>query len=139
MLIGVKGSSSGFGTAYAAPTGVFGDASGDYGAIGVLGSAVESESGSGVYIGGKFISYQPSAGGTNYSIWLVDGTEGINKVLVSKTTDGKANWSSTLSGLTSVAAVTVSATTLIGDGSQITNIPVPYGIITAISSGNFLI
>ena len=78
---------------------------------------------------------------TSYSVQLLDGTEGINKVLISKTSDGKANWSNTLTGLTSVAATTISATTIIGDGSQITNVnaPIPYGVINAIVSGNYLI
>jgi hypothetical protein len=79
----------------------------------------------------------------SYSVQLLDGTEGINKVLVSQTTDGKANWSSTLSGLTGVYSNTISATTFIGDGSGLTNVtstsPVPYGIITAMSTGNYLI
>jgi len=163
VLIGIKGLASGFGTAYSAPTGLYGDASGDYGAIGVLGSAVESESGSGVYIGGKFISYQPSAGGTNYSLWLVDGTEAINKVLVSKTSDGKANWSSNLTGLTSVSATTISGGTMVITTSPTNNDnntqilsrnsstgvveyidgtkPVGtfnYGLANAIMTGNFL-
>jgi len=47
----------------------------------------------------------------SYSVQLLDGTEGINKVLVSKTADGKANWSSILSGLTGVYTNTISATT----------------------------
>jgi len=46
-----------------------------------------------------------------YSVQLQDGTEGINKVLTSQTSDGKANWSSVLSGLTEVYTNTISATT----------------------------
>jgi len=41
--------------------------------------------------------------------------------------------------ITTVSATTVTADNFIGDGSQITNIPIPYGLISAISSGNFLI
>jgi hypothetical protein len=125
--------------------------------IGVRGTVGTSEFGSMVTgIGGYFDGRGDGGYGypsISYSVQLLDGTEGINKVLVSQTADGRANWSSTLSGLTTVAAatvsattfigdvaaVTVSATTFIGDGSQITNIPVPYGIISAIASGNYLI
>jgi len=53
----------------------------------------------------------------SYSVQLLDGTEGLNKVLVSQTSDGKANWSSVLSGLTSVSATTISATNLYVTGS----------------------
>jgi hypothetical protein len=47
------------------------------------------------------------------------------------------------SSLVSMDAVTISATTLsggtiYGDGSNITNIPVPYGIINALANFNFL-
>jgi hypothetical protein len=111
--------------------------------IGVRGTVGPSEFGSMVTgIGGYFDGRGDGAYGypsISYSVQLLDGTEGINKVLVSKTSDGKANWSNELTGLTTVAAATVSATTFIGDGSQITNIPVPYGIISAIASGNYLI
>ena len=112
--------------------------------IGVRGTVGPSEFGSMVTgIGGYFDGRGDGGYGyptNSYSVQLLDGTEGIDKVLVSKTVDGKANWSSDLTGLTSVNATTVSATTLIGDGSQITNITatVPYGIINAIASGNFL-
>jgi hypothetical protein len=43
----------------------------------------------------------------------------------------------TMTGLT--VDGTVTATNLVGDGAGITNIPIPYGLINAISSGNFLI
>ena len=43
----------------------------------------------------------------------------------------------TMTGLT--VNGTVTATNLVGDGTGITNIPIPYGLINAISSGNFLI
>jgi hypothetical protein len=84
--------------------------------IGVYGEVGPNEDGFvGTGIGGYFNgrgdgSYgYPSA---SYSVQLQDGTEGINKVLVSQTADGKANWSSVLTGLTSVSATTISATNL---------------------------
>jgi hypothetical protein len=54
-----------------------------------------------VTIGGYFESL---SGSNRYSLQLKDGTEGINKVLVSKTNDGKANWSNNLdiSGITAI-------------------------------------
>ena len=119
--------------------GVKGTANDGLVAYGVVGFVGETEGGfTTLGIGGHFGSY---GSGTRYSIRLEDGTEGVGKVLVSQTADGKANWSSTLTGLTTVQATTVSATTLQGDGSQITNITptVPYGIINAIASGNYLI
>lgn len=62
-----------------------------------------------------------ATGGTNnYSLQLQDGTEGTNKVLISKTTDGKANWSSSLLGLTSVQtnALTVNGNITVTGGTQ---------------------
>ena len=50
----------------------------------------------------------------NYSIQLTDGSEGIGKVLVSQTADGKANWSTRLSGsyeITGSLIVSASGTT----------------------------
>ena len=44
----------------------------------------------------------------------------------------------TVSGNTTVYGA-LSATTVSGDGSGLTNLPIPYGLITAISSGNYLI
>ena len=40
--------------------------------------------------------------------------------------------------LATLSATTLSGETIYGDGSNITNIPIPYGIINAISTGNFL-
>ena len=74
-----------------------------------------------VYIGGRF--YAAGGTGTNYSLWLQDGTEGINKVLVSQTADGKSNWSSTLSGLTTVRSTSISGGTLSGGTVTITTTP----------------
>jgi hypothetical protein len=93
------------------------------------------------YIGGKFLA--GGGVGANYGLQIQDGTEGVNKVLISTSTSGTTNWSSLLSGLTGVYSSTVSATTFTGDGSGLTNVTataaVPYGLINAISSGNFLI
>ena len=81
--------------------------------IGVYGRAEAADTGySGqIWVGGKFEAVGDSEVGSNYSLWLLDGTEAVNKVLVSQTSDGKANWSSTLSGLTGVYTNTISATT----------------------------
>ena len=129
-------------TSWGNEKGVFVLGSSDSGVIGVHSTAngAGGETQSGDFIGGYFEGVAGN-GGVAYSLQLKDGTEGFNKVLVSKTADGKSNWSNTLTGLTSVAAVSVSATTIIGDGSQITNIKatVPYGIINAIATGNYLI
>jgi len=80
--------------------------------IGVYGRAqTASESYIGqIWIGGKFEAV--GDGELNYSVQLLDGTEGINKVLVSKSLDGKANWSSVLSGLTYVYSNSISTTTI---------------------------
>jgi hypothetical protein len=37
-----------------------------------------------------------------------------------------------------ISATTLSGGTIYGDGSNITNIPVPYGIINALANFNFL-
>jgi len=58
-----------------------------------------------ICIGGKFTGF---GGGTNYSVQLQDGTEAVNKVLLSATADGKANWSS---------LKTVNSNSLIGSGN----------------------
>ena len=87
-------------------------------AYGVVGQVGDSETGfTTLGIGGRFGAY--NANGTRYSVQLEDGTEGTNKVLVSQTTDGKANWSNTLTGLTSVATTTLNATqsTILGSTS----------------------
>jgi hypothetical protein len=63
--------------------------------IGVYGYVTDDESGTGDYIAGKFEAAGPS---NKYSLQLLDGTQGTGKVLVSQTADGKANWSTKLSG-----------------------------------------
>jgi hypothetical protein len=127
------------------PIGVYGYAEDGNTVIGIVGAAGISEFGSAdITIGGKFDASQAGYGpGLNaYSVQLIDGTEGVGKVLLSKTADGKANWSSSLTGLTTVEATTVSATTLIGDGSQITNLPTNsnfnYGLVNAMINFTFL-
>jgi len=114
---GLSGASPGaaavYGQAGLGQYGVYGissaDGAGEY--IGVVGIGQQGDSGNigTVYIGGKF--YGDPGTGAGYSVQLQDGTEGIGKVLVSQTSDGKANWSTTLTGLTNVAATTISATT----------------------------
>ena len=78
-----------------------------------------------------FFDASTGVASSKYSLQLKDGTEGIDKVLVSKTTDGKANWSNNLN-VNQLYANTISATTY-------QNLPIPYGLINAISSGNYLI
>jgi hypothetical protein len=62
-------------------------------------------------VGGQLGNTEPT---NKYSLQLIDGTEGVNKVLTSVTIDGKANWSSVLTGLTNVRSTTISATTYQG-------------------------
>jgi hypothetical protein len=131
-------------------TGIYGSAQGSIESTGLHGFVDKGSLGIGVKgiaspdefttittgIGGYFASDGSNGYSTptnRYSVQLVDGTEGTNKVLVSTTSDGKANWSSSLTGLTSVSATTyynlpVSALT---QGSNIT--------ITNNGSGNFTI
>jgi hypothetical protein len=77
-----------------------GDFTGTY--IGVFGYASYADSAyvDAIYIGGKFIGVngQIGANENSYSVQLQDGSEGAGKVLVSQTADGKANWSTKLSG-----------------------------------------
>ena len=49
-------------------------------------------------IGGKFSANTSYGSNPSYSVQLQDGTQGIGKVLVSQTSDGKANWSTKLVG-----------------------------------------
>jgi len=112
-------SAGAFGSASSDNTGIVGFVTDGNLAIGVKGYVNVSESGSvtngvGGYFDGKGDG-QYSIPTYSYSVQLVDGTEGVNKVLISKTNDGKANWSSSLSGLTSVSATTISATTFTGN------------------------
>ena len=86
-------------------------------------------------IGGKFVANSGYGSIPAYSVQLQDATEGINKVLVSQTSDGKANWSNTLTGLTSVSTQTLNA-------SQSSTIGITSGdlvLITQGGSGNALV
>ena len=91
--------------------GVYGIAQSDTGTqIGVQGFAIENDTGSGTYIGAYFVA--GSANGTNYSIRLVDGTEGVDKLLTSVSSDGKANWKSDIK-VTSIIASASTTTDLV--------------------------
>jgi len=108
-------SSSAFGGNGFNNTGILGVAQDGLLAIGVKGALDTSEFG-GITtgIGGYFDARAIGGYSTPlsaYSVQLLDGTEGVNKVLLSTTSDGKANWSSTLTGLTNVRSTTISATT----------------------------
>jgi hypothetical protein len=67
-------------------------------------------------VGGSFNS---SGAGTNYSLQLRDGTQAVNKVLASMTSDGKSNWSKVTSNYTTGA--TGSFTSLDGKTITVTN------------------
>lgn len=69
-----------------------------------------------VCIGGKFTGL--GGGNFNYSVQLQDGTEGLNKVLLSTTADGKANWS---------AVKTINSNSIIGSGN------ISVGTVTAVT------
>jgi len=93
--------------------GVYGLGQGDFGTvIGVYGRGGYTNSPTGAtYIGGYFLAPDDFSATNSYAVQLYDGSAGINKVLVSKTFDGKANWSDSLTGLTLVSSATISATT----------------------------
>jgi hypothetical protein len=116
-------------------TGVYGSAVGSVESIGLDGLTLNGTLAIGVRgiaspdeftnittgIGGYFASDDSYGYGlpTNrYSVQLKDGTEGANKVLISTTSDGKANWSDTLTGLTNVRSTTISATTQTISGTK---------------------
>jgi len=81
-----------------------------------------------VGIGGWFTSYQATA---NYAIQLQDGTEGVGKFLYSVTSDGKANWTSQLSG----TSLTINGDATI-TGSTYTKNLIVTGGTQSIFSGN---
>jgi hypothetical protein len=68
-----------------------------------------------IYVGGKFEA-SGSQNNLNYALWLQDGTEGVDKILQSKTSDGKTNWVDPLTVQTAFN----------------------YGLANAIMTGNFL-
>lgn len=88
-----------------------GDITGTYVGVYGAGSSIEPYNDS-IYVGGKFIA-DGSVNNLNYAAWFMDGTEALNKVLISATADGKTNWSSNLTGLTSVSAATISGGTMV--------------------------
>ena len=106
--------------------------------IGVNGAATagDDDDPASTYIGGKFY-----AGGDypdyNYAVQLQDGSQGIGKVLVSQTADGKARWSTSLSGsyeITGSLKVTAGITgSLQGTASFATS--APYSGLTGTPSG----
>jgi hypothetical protein len=135
-------------------TGVFGVASANIESVGVYGQADNGTNAYGVrglVSNGEFTTPTTGIGGyfqvidtgygvptNSYSVQLQDGTEGLNKVLLSTTSDGKANWSNVLTGLTNVRSTTISATTYqnlpVSGLTQGTNIT-----ITNNGSGNYTI
>lgn len=74
--------------------------------IGVQGAATTNSYGATLNIGGKFFADSAT---TNYSVQLIDGTEGTGKFLKSITADGKANWA-TLSVSDTALTVTTTGT-----------------------------
>ncbi len=80
-------------------------------------------------IGGYFEVSSALGYGTptnRHSLQLIDGTEGLNKVLVSVSNDGKANWSNTLN----VSAVT--ATTITSNSVKV--LPVALTVVSNTAS-----
>lgn len=94
-----------------------GDFTGTYVGVYGYGSAADTSYVDSIYVGGKFLADGSQAEiPLNYALWLMDGTQGLNKVLISATADGKTNWSSNLTGLTSVSASTLSGGTVSSSG-----------------------
>ena len=138
--------------------GIMGTAISDNGTvIGVVGYALQYDQADGTYIGGKF--YTNNSLPNSYSVQLQDGTQGTGKFLKSVTADGKANWANIvaadITGVELLAnkdidgtltansdtkypsqkAVKTYVDTAVAGGGGGTN----YGLIYAISAGNFLI
>jgi len=109
-----------------------GDITGTYVGVYGEGTSVEPYVDS-IYVGGKFLA-NGSLFNLNYAAWLQDGTEGLNKVLISATADGKTNWSSSLSGLTTVIATTISGGTVSGGTMVITSTPTTDNTVTQVLS-----
>jgi hypothetical protein len=74
-------------------------------------------------VGNLFGEGEPT---NKYSLQLIDGTEGLNKVLTSVTSDGKSNWADTLN----VSAVT--ATTITSNSVKV--LPVALTVISNTAS-----
>lgn len=99
---GIYGEAEGYLNQYA----VFGNNTGSGSTIiSIRGFAANTVNSVSTVIGGQFEA-QVNSNVSSYSVQLLDGTEGLNKVLISKTSDGKANWSDALTGLTTISAST---------------------------------
>jgi len=147
-VYGITSTAAGFGVRGDAVSsiGVYGISIGDTGTnIGVQGYSDIDSSGSPTNIGGKFTA---TNGGTNYSLQLSDGTESIGRYLKCITSDGKANWADvpsssftggTVSGPTNftngLTASTISATTIYGDGSNLTGVATFQQVLRITSLG----
>ena len=105
--------------------------------IGVEGAATEGDDDdpASTYIGGKF-SADGFYSDYNYAVQLQDGSQGIGKVLVSQTADGKARWSTQLSGsygLTGSLSFPISSSLLFSSSNSshgrmhVSNLPNPLG------------
>ena len=158
---GIYGETSGT-NKYGAIGSNIGDFTGTYVGVYGYGSAADTSYVDSIYVGGKFLADGSQAEiPLNYALWLVDGTQGLNKVLISATADGKSNWSSNLTGLTSVSATTISGGTMVitttpttdNTLTQVlsrdpvtgtvelvdtTSFPFNYGLANAIMTGTFL-
>ena len=100
-----------YGQAGSGQYGVYGVGIGDTGTVtGVYGRAGYISSTGATFIGGYFAAPEDTGLVNSYAVQLYDYSVGINKVLISKTFDGKANWSDTLTGLTTIGVSTLSAT-----------------------------
>ena len=104
-----------------------------------------------------FFDASTGVASSKYSLQLKDGSEGVNKVLISKTTDGKANWSDiiNINGITGTVITISNTPTYNNHNTQIltrnsstgaiqySDSSSPnifnYGLASAISSGNYLI
>ena len=112
--------------------------------IGVNGNATQGDDDdpASTYIGGQFYAggFYPDY---NYAVQLQDGSQGIGKVLVSQTADGKARWSTQLSGsygLTGSLSFPISSSLLFSSSNSIysgrmhvSNLPNPLGSSTVSS------
>lgn len=97
------GAKTGSGTLYGVDVNITGTTTGGY-----------------TYIGGRF---KVSGAQYNYALQIMDGTQGINKVLTSVTADGKTNWVdvNTLISAASLADVLAIGNTTDGTDIELTN------------------
>jgi hypothetical protein len=98
------------GDTYGIVTNAFSDAGGGT-VAGIVANSSDDLFGIGTYIGGIF-NVQTTSFQTKYSVRLIDGTEGTNKVLVSQDNIGSANWQSALT-LTGLVVSSASSTDLV--------------------------